>query len=136
MTTSEIISFAAMIVALLMLILTGRRDTRGGASEQGEVKSTLRGIANGVDDIRVEQRAMRNDIVNLSVRVGKVEESAKSAHHRIDAHETRLNKLESEEQKNEDQLDGTIEKQGLLAGLDPGAAAGHPDRCRAAGIYH
>lgn len=99
MTTSEIISFAAMIVALLMLILAGRRDTRGGASEQGEVKSTLRGIANGVDDIRVEQRAMRNDIVNLSVRVGKVEESAKSAHHRIDAHETRLNKLESEEQK-------------------------------------
>lgn len=94
MTTSEIISFAAMIVALLMLILAGRRDTRGGASEQGEVKSTLRGIANGVDDIRVEQRAMRNDIVNLSVRVGKVEESAKSAHHRVDAHETRLNKLE------------------------------------------
>lgn len=71
MTTSEIISFAAMIVALLMLILTGRRDTRGGASEQGEVKSTLRGIANGVDDIRVEQRAMRNDIVNLSVPGGE-----------------------------------------------------------------
>lgn len=99
MTTSEIISFAAMIVALLMLILTGRRDTRGGASEQGELRSTLRGIANGVDDIRVEQRAMRKDIVDLSMRVGKVEESAKSAHHRIDAHETRLNKLESEDGK-------------------------------------
>ena len=82
-----------------MLVLTGRRDTRGGASEQGELRSTLRGIANGVDDIRVEQRAMRKDIVDLSMRVGKVEESAKSAHHRIDAHETRLNKLESEDGK-------------------------------------
>ena len=50
MTTSEIISFAAMIVALLMLILAGRRDTRGGATEQAEVRSTLRGIATGVDD--------------------------------------------------------------------------------------
>lgn len=94
MTTGEIISFVGMLIALLMLILTGRRDTRGGATEQAEVKSTLRGIAMGVDDIRVEQRAMRSDIVNLSVRVGKVEESAKSAHHRVDAHETRINKLE------------------------------------------
>lgn len=99
MSTSEIISLAALGVALLMLILTARRDTRGGASESAEMRSTLRGIATGVDDIRVEQRAMRTDIVNLSVRVGKVEESAKSAHKRVDAHETRINKLESEDGK-------------------------------------
>lgn len=98
MTTGEIISFVGMLIALLMLILTSRRDTRGGATEQAEVKSTLRGIATGVDDIRVEQRAMRSDIVNLSVRVGKVEESAKSAHYRLDAHETRINKLEGVKQ--------------------------------------
>ena len=113
MTTGEIISFVGMLIALLMLILTGRRDTRGGATEQAEVKSTLRGIATGVDDIRVEQRAMRTRVDDLSVRVGKVEESAKSAHHRLDTHEKRIEHIEhmeSEEKKYEDQLACTNQK--------------------------
>lgn len=113
MTTGEIIALASCIVALLALLLNGRRDSRGSAADQARVETTLNGIATGVDDIRVEQRAMRTRVDDLSVRVGKVEESAKSAHHRLDTHEKRIEHIEhmeSEEKKHEDQLACTNQK--------------------------
>lgn len=98
MTTGEIIALASCVVALIALVMSSRRDTRGSAADQARVETTLNGIANGVDDIRVEQRAMRTRVDDLSVRVGKVEESTKSAHHRIDMHEKRIENLEGVKQ--------------------------------------
>jgi phage shock protein A len=41
-------------------------------------------IKRGIEDIRVEQKAQGRRYDELAERVTRVEESAKSAHHRID----------------------------------------------------
>jgi hypothetical protein len=45
-------------------------------------------IKSGVDDIRADVRAQGPKVEDLSIRVAKVEESAKQAHKRIDCFES------------------------------------------------
>jgi hypothetical protein len=44
----------------------------------------LDAIASGVDDIRVDMRTMRDRLQDFGERLTAVEQSAKSAHHRLD----------------------------------------------------
>lgn len=46
--------------------------------------SDMEYLKRGVDEIRVDQRAMRNDMALQCDRITRVEESTKSAHKRID----------------------------------------------------
>jgi hypothetical protein len=41
-------------------------------------------IKRGVDDIKIEQRGMREDMNDMKERITRCEESCKSAHHRLD----------------------------------------------------
>ena len=77
METGTIIALGSLLVAFIALLAGARRDTRGEAASQAQVNAKLDSIAGGVDDIRVEQRAMRE-------RLARVESSVKSAHHRLD----------------------------------------------------
>lgn len=77
MKTGAIIALGSLLVAFIALLVGARRDTRGEAASQAQVNAKLDSIAGGVDDIRVEQRAMRE-------RLARVESSVKSAHHRLD----------------------------------------------------
>lgn len=81
---STTIALIGMVVAFLGLLLTGRRDTRAGAANEAETRATLNSIKNGVDDLRVEIRTMRDKVETLNERLAKVEASAASAHKRID----------------------------------------------------
>lgn len=92
MTTSEIIALGGLLISAIVLLVNSRRDTRTSAADQARVEAKLNGIATGVDDIRVEQRAMRERVDGLAEKVSAVESSVKSAHHRIDTVETRLEK--------------------------------------------
>jgi hypothetical protein len=64
------------------------RASRQSASENGKVQGTFQSdmdyIKRGVDDIRIDLKAQGKEINQLSVRMATVEESAKSAHKRID----------------------------------------------------
>lgn len=77
METGAIIALGSLLVAFIALLVGARRDTRGEAASQAQVHAKLDSIAGGVDDIRVEQRAMRE-------RLARVESSVESAHHRLD----------------------------------------------------
>lgn len=77
METGAIIALGSLLVAFIALLVSARRDTRGEAASQAQVNAKLDSIAGGVDDIRVEQRAMRE-------RLARVKSSVKSAHHRLD----------------------------------------------------
>ena len=72
METGTIIALGSLLVAFIALLAGARRDTRGEAASQAQVNAKLDSIAGGVDDIRVEQRAMRERL------------DGKSAHHRLD----------------------------------------------------
>lgn len=54
------------------------------ATDQAELRTELRYISTGVDNIRIDLKANEKQIGALSERVTRVEESAKQAHKRID----------------------------------------------------
>ena len=91
MGTSEIIALLSLAVAAIALLLGGRRDTRATASSQATTSAKLDAIQNGVDEIRIDQRDMRDRVNKLGERVATVEASYKSMHKRLDDRLTSVN---------------------------------------------
>lgn len=83
-----LISFLSLIVAAVVGITTLKRnkatDDRREASETTTLIVKLENINNGVNEIKSDMRNMRSDIQDLRDRLIIVEQSTKSAHHRLD----------------------------------------------------
>jgi septal ring factor EnvC (AmiA/AmiB activator) len=60
------------------------KDIKTNATEDAELRADIKYIARGVEDIRIDLKAQEKRHGELSERVARVEESTKSAHHRID----------------------------------------------------
>lgn len=90
MTTNEIIMAVLAAMNLLLVVLAWRRtmrnDTTADAADAEQQRADLRYLMRGVDDIRVDMRALRDELSGLDRRVVLVEASAKSAHKRLDDH--------------------------------------------------
>ena len=74
----------AIIVAITNLRRNNAADDRRMATETTTLIVKLENINNGVNEIKSDMRSMKSDIQDLRDRLIIVEQSAKSAHHRID----------------------------------------------------
>ncbi|MBR1732169.1 MAG: hypothetical protein IJ729_00270 [Alloprevotella sp.] len=74
----------AVIVAITNLRRNNAADDRRAATETTTLIVKLENINNGVNEIKSDMRSMKSDIQDLRDRLIIVEQSAKSAHHRID----------------------------------------------------
>lgn len=83
-----LISFLSLCVSVVVGATSLRRnkatDDRNEASEMTTLIVKLENINNGVNEIKSDMRNMRNDIQDLRDRLIIVEQSTKSAHHRLD----------------------------------------------------
>ena len=79
-----ILSGVAVLISIVGLLLTGRKDTRSDAASSAKLETKLDSISSGVEDIRVEIRSMRTRMDSFSERLAYVESSCKAAHHRLD----------------------------------------------------
>ncbi len=83
-----IIGIAGTLVGALLGYLGYKRnatnDIKEESSSQTEFKMQLNYISRGVDDIKLDMKMQDKKINDVIERVAKVEESTKSAHHRID----------------------------------------------------
>lgn len=70
---TALIALLSLIVAVLSLARNKRGDDRQDAAKIALMDGKLDSIRSGVDDIRVEQRAVQRDLSNLSERVARVE---------------------------------------------------------------
>lgn len=97
MTPSEWIALGSLIVAIVAIIKSSRKesteDTRSEAEEKARTSAKLDSISNGVDEIRLEYRAMRQRIDGMAIEIATNKSSCSSAHHRIDGLESRLNHI-------------------------------------------
>jgi len=84
METGILISFGAVVLSFIGLLLTGRKDTRTDAASNAIIQTKLDSLITGVDDIRVEMRTMRDSISDHGERLARVEARAQSNTHRID----------------------------------------------------
>ena len=84
METGTWIAFAALLISLGGLILNSKKETKTEAATLAEIKTQLNTLNNGVDDIRVDFKAMQNLINSHTERLAKVEARAESNTHRLD----------------------------------------------------
>ena len=93
LTLTAAISAAAAISGIVLGWLgharTAQKDAANDAAADADLRASVNYIRQAVDDMRVEIRLMRQDYADLVERVARVEESAKSAHRRIDRLEGR-----------------------------------------------
>lgn len=61
-----------------------RQDNRAEATQITAVIVKLETIGEGINEIKLDMRNIRNEIKDIRERLTKVEESTKSAHHRLD----------------------------------------------------
>lgn len=94
MDLGSLLTAGSLIVAALSLAAALRKDTRGDARADGEQMAMLNSIRSGVDDIRLEQRAMRARADVQAKELAECISSCKSAHHRIDEINQRMNQLQ------------------------------------------
>lgn len=94
MDLGNLLTAGSLAVAALSLVAVLRKDTRGDARSQGEQMAMLTSISTGVDDIRLEQRRMRDRADQQAKELAECVSSCKSAHRRLDEHERRLNQLQ------------------------------------------
>lgn len=85
------ITFICTIVGAIIGYMSyqkkNQKDIETDASQKTVVATKLDYISKGVDDIRLDIKAQDTKISNVIERLIKVEESTKSAHHRLDTFE-------------------------------------------------
>jgi septal ring factor EnvC (AmiA/AmiB activator) len=80
------------VIAYLALSRNKDKDSRNNASQSAVIQTKLENIDQGVRSIQVDIKANERKTNELSVQIARVEESAKSAHKRLDV-------LEKKEEK-------------------------------------
>jgi len=86
--TETIISLAVAVCALIFTALSFRRtqnqDTTETATQRATMTADIKYIRDSIDDIKVENKVIRQDIGDLKTKVVEIEASTKSAHKRLD----------------------------------------------------
>ena len=88
MPIETIVSICIALGALMFTALSFRRtqhqDTSADATERATMTADIRYIRTSIDEIKLENRAIRNDLDELKTKVVEIEASTKSAHKRLD----------------------------------------------------
>ena len=88
MATETIISLVLAFCALLFTALSFRRtqnqDTTASAAERATMTADVKYIRSSIDEIKLENRAIQKDVSDMKTRIAEIDQSAKSAHKRID----------------------------------------------------
>jgi hypothetical protein len=79
-----VIAVAGLLLSYLSYQLAKTKEVKTDTQESAELKAELGYIRKGVDDIRIDLKANEKQMVALGERITRVEESAKSAHRRLD----------------------------------------------------
>lgn len=77
-------SITGAIIGILTFTKNREKDLQKDTKEEAIVSTRLEYIAKGVDDIRLDMKAQDRKVQDINERLIVVEQSTKSAHHRID----------------------------------------------------
>ena len=88
MPVETIISLVIAACALLFTALSFRRtmfmDNGEAATQRANMRADIQYIRQSIDDIKLENRAIKDDLSKLNTKVVEIEASTKSAHKRLD----------------------------------------------------
>jgi peptidoglycan hydrolase CwlO-like protein len=78
------------IVAVITIISTSRKTNKNEGEHSGQISSDLGYLKKGVEDINTKIEKSNEKHYELVEKVGRLDESVKSAHHRIDTLEENI----------------------------------------------
>lgn len=87
---SVISTICAIVFAYLAFARNRKKDDTDAGRNTGTMLSDIGYIKSGVDDIKAEQKEQRKTNIDVMEKIARAEESAKSAHKRIDGIESRI----------------------------------------------
>ena len=79
-----LVGVIGVLIAIFGYVLNRDRDKKTNATAEAEVKVTLAHISRGVDDIKLDVKTNKDQMNAFSRDLVRVDESAKSAHKRLD----------------------------------------------------
>ena len=79
-----VISACALLFTALGFRRTANQDTSATAQERATMTADIRYIRQSIDEIKLENRSIRQDLTEVQTKLVEVEASAKSAHKRLD----------------------------------------------------
>lgn len=88
MSIETIIAICVPVIALVFTYLTfqknAKKDDQSDASERATMSADIKYIRTSIDDIKVDNRVIKENISELQTKVARVETSVENAHKRID----------------------------------------------------
>lgn len=88
LSVETIVAIAVPVIALIFTVLSfsrmTKKDTKEDASERATMSADIKYIRTSIDDIKLDNRAIKNELSDLQKTVARVEQSVESAHKRID----------------------------------------------------
>ncbi len=88
METGTIVALGISLLALIVNMLSFRRntnqDTSATAAERATLAANVTYIRQSIDEIKLENRAIQKDIVEMKTKIAEIDQSARSAHKRLD----------------------------------------------------
>lgn len=90
MEETVLISISSVMITTIALLYTIYKDKVRNAKEEGRTDEILRGIEKELRSIKESQSIYVGKLEVFSLRLAKIEDSAKSAHKRIDGLATKL----------------------------------------------
>ena len=85
LTITQIIPVLSLLIAALALYRNVKGDTKQDAGQMTEVIVKLETINENVKDVKSDMKDVKAEVEKMKERIIVVEQSAKSAHKRIDA---------------------------------------------------
>jgi len=88
MSIETIVAVCVPVIALIFTVLSFKRlatkDVEGNATERATMSADIKYIRTSIDDIKVDNRVIKQDITSLQTKVARVEQNVESAHKRLD----------------------------------------------------
>ena len=78
------LSVGMFVLALITLRRNTTQDTAATASERATLNANVLYIRGAIDEIKLENRAIRTDLEELKIKVVEIDSSTKQAHKRLD----------------------------------------------------
>ena len=85
LTIQVICAVVTTAVAVVTILATSRKTNKNEGEHSGQISSDLGYLKKGVEDINTKIEKSNEKHYELVEKVGRLDESVKSAHHRIDA---------------------------------------------------
>ena len=90
LTIQVICAVVTTAVAVVTILATSRKTNKNEGEHSGQITSDLGYLKKGVEDINTKIEKSNEKHYELVEKVGRLDESVKSAHHRIDTLEENI----------------------------------------------